>query len=387
MANIIRKLDTIKNRSILKNNILNINDRRLSKQEILNLLMLYDNTYYMTQTDPYINNAILSLRQKQLTITKIPYIINFKINSITDLISICDNYGNIDNIEQDAKLNLLMKIHNPLLDLNSLIGMTELKNDILNQILFYIQNFHKVNNMEYMHTVLCGPPGTGKTEVAKIIGEIFSKLGILSKGTFTKVVRSDLIAGYLGQTAIKTSKVIENSLGGVLFIDEAYSLGNQEKRDSFAKECLDTLCESLSNHKDNLMIIIAGYEEELNNCFFSFNPGLRSRFPWTFKTDKYSPEDLCKIFYKKVKEINWKINNSLDENFFKKHIKYFKHYGRDVELFLSKCKIAHARRVFSLPDDEKTIISKEDLDEGLKLFIKHGIQYENTFDAIGHLYN
>jgi len=286
MANIIRKLDTIKNRSILKNNILNINDRKLSKQEILNLLMLYDNTYYMTQTDPYINNAILSLRQKELIITKIPYTINFKINSIKDLISICDNYGTIQNIREDAKLNLLIKIHKPLLDLNSLIGMSELKNDILNQILFYIQNFHKVNNMEFMHTVLCGPPGTGKTEVAKIIGEIFSKLGILSKGTFTKVVRSDLIAGYLGQTAIKTAKVIENSLGGVLFIDEAYSLGNQEKRDSFAKECLDTLCEALSNHKDNLMIIIAGYEEELNSCFFSFNPGLRSRFPWTFKTKK-----------------------------------------------------------------------------------------------------
>jgi SpoVK/Ycf46/Vps4 family AAA+-type ATPase len=387
MANIIRKLDTIKNRSILKNNILNINDRKLSKQEILNLLMLYDNTYYMTQTDPYINNATLSLRQKELIITKIPYTINFKINSIKDLISICDNYGTIQNIREDAKLNLLIKIHKPLLDLNSLIGMSELKNDILNQILFYIQNFHKVNNMEYMHTVLCGPPGTGKTEVAKIIGEIFSKLNILSKGTFTKVVRSDLIAGYLGQTAIKTTKVIENSLGGVLFIDEAYSLGNQEKRDSFAKECLDTLCEALSNHKDNLMIIIAGYEEELNSCFFSFNPGLRSRFPWTFKTDKYSPEDLFKIFCKKVQEINWKINNSLDENFFKKHIKHFKHYGRDVELFLSKCKIAHARRVFSLPDDQKTIISKEDLDEGLKLFIKHGIQCENTFDTIGHLYN
>ena len=278
MANIIKRLDTIKNRSILKNNILNINDRRLSKQEVCNLLMIYDNNYYITQSDPYINLAILYLRQKELIITKIPYNITCSINSIKDLISICNNYSNIINITEDSKLNLLKKIYKPLIDLDSLIGMQELKNDILNQILFYIQNFHKVNNMEYMHTVLCGPPGTGKTEVAKIIGEIFSKIGILTKGTFTKVVRSDLIAGYLGQTAIKTAKVIENSLGGVLFIDEAYSLGNQEKRDSFAKECLDTICEALSNHKDNLMVIIAGYEEELNNCFFSFNPGLRSRF-------------------------------------------------------------------------------------------------------------
>jgi len=387
MTSIIKRLDTIKNRSTLKNNILNISNRKLSKQEVSNLLMLYDNNFYITQSDPYINQAILYLRPKELIITKIPYNITTSINSIKDLISICDNYCNISNIRENTKLNLLKKIYKPLINLDNLIGMQELKNDILNQILFYIQNFHRVNNMEYMHTVLCGPPGTGKTEVAKIIGEIFSKLGILTKGTFTKVVRSDLIAGYLGQTAIKTAKVIENSLCGVLFIDEAYSLGNQEKRDSFAKECLDTICESLSNHKDNLMVIIAGYEEELNNCFFSFNPGLRSRFPWVFKTDKYSYEDLFKIFCKKVQEINWQLNNSLDENFFKKNIKYFKHYGRDVELFLSKTKIAHARRVFSLSDDQKTIINKQDLDDGLKLFIKHGMQYDNQLDVVGHLYN
>lgn len=387
MANLIKRLDTIKNKSVQKNNILNITNRRLVKKEICNLLMLYDNEYYMMQTDQYINKALFSLQKKELIITKIPYTITSSINSITDLISICNNYSNISNIKDDHKLNLLKKIYDPLTDLDRLIGMQELKNDILNQILFYIQNFHKVNNMEYMHTVLCGPPGTGKTEVAKIIGQIFSKLGILTKGTFTKVVRSDLIAGYLGQTAIKTAKVIENSLGGVLFIDEAYSLGNQEKRDSFAKECLDTLCEALSNHKDNLMIIIAGYEEELNSCFFSFNPGLRSRFPWTFRTDKYSYEDLFKIFCKKVEEINWKLNNSLDANFFKKNIKYFKHYGRDVELFLSKTKIAHARRVFSLSEDQKTILNKQDLDDGLNLFIKHGIQNDNSLDTIVHLYN
>ncbi|NBR98478.1 MAG: AAA family ATPase, partial [Betaproteobacteria bacterium] len=117
----------------------------------------------------------------------------------------------------------------------------------------------------------CNRDGTGKTEIAKIIGQIFSKLGILKKGTFRKVTRSDLIAGYLGQTAIKTNDVINDCLGGVLFIDEAYSLGNSEKKDSFSKECIDTLCEALSNHKDNFMVIIAGYENELKECFFNYN--------------------------------------------------------------------------------------------------------------------
>ena len=109
----------------------------------------------------------------------------------------------------------------------------------------------------------------------------------MEKGTFKKVTRSDLVAGYLGQTAIKTTDVIKECLGGVLFIDEAYALGNPEKRDIFSKECIDTICEALSNYKDNLMVIIAGYETDLNECFFNYNQGLNSRFTWRFKTDDY----------------------------------------------------------------------------------------------------
>ncbi len=150
---------------------------------------------------------------------------------------------------------------------------------------------------DFMHTVIYGPPGSGKTEVAKIIGRIFSNLGILNKKIFKKVSRNDLVAGYLGQTAIKTKDMIKASLGGVLFIDEAYSLGNSEKRDSFAKECVDTLCEALSEHKHNWMVIIAGYEKELNDCFFSLNEGLNSRFTWRFKLDAYKP---CELKSKKT---------------------------------------------------------------------------------------
>ena len=92
--------------------------------------------------------------------------------------------------------------------------------------------------------------------------------------------------------------MIKECIGGVLFIDEAYALGNPEKRDSFAKECLDTLCESLTEHKDDLMVIIAGYEEQLDECFFAFNQGLNSRFTWRFHTDKYSPYELKEILIK-----------------------------------------------------------------------------------------
>ena len=154
------------------------------------------------------------------------------------------------------------------------------------------------NNQDFMHTVIYGPPGTGKTEIAKIMGNIFCNLGILKKNVFRKATRSDLIAGYLGQTAIKTRDLVTSCLGGVLFIDEAYALGNEEKRDSFAKECIDTLCEALSDHKDEIMVIIAGYEKELKNCFFNYNQGLESRFTWRFHTDDYKPEELMEDFRK-----------------------------------------------------------------------------------------
>jgi len=229
---------------------------------------------------------------------------------------------------------------------------------------------------DFMHTVIYGPPGSGKTEVAKIIGRIFSNLGILTKKTFKKVSRNDLVAGYLGQTAIKTKDMIKASLGGVLFIDEAYSLGNSEKRDSFAKECVDTLCEALSEHKHNWMVIIAGYEKELNDCFFSLNEGLNSRFTWRFKLDAYKPSELKSIYEKQVRDYGWTIASSgttaaLPESWFETRMDYFTTYGRDMETLFTKTKIAHSRRVFCLPMSEKKTITFDDLDNGFKLFIEN----------------
>lgn len=224
---------------------------------------------------------------------------------------------------------------------------------------------------DYMHTVLYGPPGTGKTEVAKILGNIFCNLGILTSNTFKKVTRSDLVAGYLGQTAIKTREVIESAIGGVLFIDEAYALGNTEKRDSFSKECIDTLCEALSDHKHELMVIIAGYEKELNDCFFSYNEGLSSRFTWRYKIENYDSSELRKIFEKIVKDNGWTFKfdrDAVKDEWFKSRQQYFKYFGRDIEVFFTKTKIAHARRVFYLPVNDRRSLIMDDLDAGFELF-------------------
>jgi SpoVK/Ycf46/Vps4 family AAA+-type ATPase len=301
--------------------------------------------------------------------------IEMEINSITDILKIINTYKLDPTIQYNINMKALHNIKEPLEELNNMIGMEQLKTNIVYQILYFIQDLHKskVGNGDFLHTVIYGPPGTGKTEIAKLMGKIYSKLGVLSKGTFKKVTRSDLIAGYLGQTALKTRDIIKEALGGVLFIDEAYALGNPDKKDSFAKECIDTLCEALSDNKENLMVIIAGYEMELKECFFNYNQGLDSRFTWRFKTDEYTAEDLHRIFLKKVKDIGWEIqeNSNIKADWFKKNKEYMIFYGRDIETILSKTKIAHSKRVFCKPISEKKKINVIDLDKGFEMYLKN----------------
>jgi SpoVK/Ycf46/Vps4 family AAA+-type ATPase len=334
-----------------------------------------------SKKDPYIDSEVkVKVNDKDIMPIKIKETINIEaeINSIDDIIQLTEKYKLDPEIRYNINMKALHNIKEPLQELNNMIGMTNLKNNIVDQILYFVQELHKNKNDsgvtgDFMHTVIYGPPGTGKTEIAKMMGKIYSKIGILNKGTFKKVTRSDLIAGYLGQTAMKTRDVIKEALGGVLFIDEAYALGNTDKKDIFSKECIDTLCEGLSDNKENLMVIIAGYETELNDCFFNYNQGLDSRFTWRFKTDNYSAEDLYKIFVKKVKDIGWELHeeSKITSEFFKKNYDYLKFFGRDIETILAKTKIAHSKRVFCKADSEKKKITLKDLEKGFELYLKN----------------
>jgi SpoVK/Ycf46/Vps4 family AAA+-type ATPase len=150
-------------------------------------------------------------------------IIDTNIQNIDDLLSIIEN-NKIDPLKDyNIDLKALHVIKDELSQLNSMIGLTSLKKSILRQLMYFIQGFaNDPKDGDYKHTILTGPPGTGKTEIAKIMGNMYSKVGVLKKNVFKKVTRTDLVAGYLGQTAIKTRKVIDECMGGVLFIDEAY---------------------------------------------------------------------------------------------------------------------------------------------------------------------
>ena len=294
------------------------------------------------------------------------------INSIADLIELGQSiklYKNLDNV-------MLWRITPYLEELDKLVGMQSLKESVFYQILYYIQGMHSRNQSEeYLHTVLLGPPGTGKTTVAQIIAKIYQGLGILSKdGPFKIAHRDDFIAGYLGQTSIKTQRLLKSCLGGVLFIDEVYALGpGQEDKDSFSKEAIDALTGFLSEHTNDFCCIAAGYEKDIEKCFFAVNPGLESRFQWKHTIDPYSSTDLAEIFMRKVSDINWEVAVEKEDvdKIIDKHKDLFVSAGRDVINFITKCKIVHARRVITLDKKHKFVLVQEDLENGIGMMRKN----------------
>lgn len=335
------------------------------------------------------------LEKEKEKINKIKIQIDDPIRDISDILHILDTYPYQEDGDYNIDIKSLHNIREELEQLNAMIGMEKVKKAILQQMIYFIQQLHLSNtfpieettaalclSIDYKHTILSGPPGTGKTEMAKILGKMYSKLGILKNNVFKKVTRNDLVAGYLGQTAIKTKKVIEECLGGVLFLDEAYSLGLD---DAFSKECVDTLCEAMSDHRDDLMVIIAGYETELNETFFRINAGMQSRFMWKFVIEKYEPKQLMDIFAKKVLENGWTFSEEYMAEkekdrtaWFKKNKEHFPNYGRDMELLFSYVKIGHAQRIFGKDLVLRKKVTKEDLEKGLELLLENKASADKT---------
>lgn len=302
----------------------------------------------------------------------------FEINNLDDILEIASQYTKKYKTNQDVQK--LYEIRKQIKDINNMVGLEKLKEQLLYQIMFFCQN---LQGSEMMHTVLTGPPGVGKTSVAQLIGKIYTKLGFLSKGTFKCVGREQLVGQYLGETAIKTEKVLKSSIGGVLFIDEAYSLGNGGTGDSYSKECIDTITKFLSEHTKDFVCIIAGYPEQLESCFFSKNPGLDRRFPWKYNLDEYNPKELNKIYEIQLRRTKWSLRRpkytQTVQKLIEENKELFINNGGDTETFVNMCKMSHAKRVFGQRKTWKRYLIKDDIQKGFEMYKRNKKKKQEKF--------
>lgn len=246
--------------------------------------------------------------------------------------------------------------------LDDLVGLYDIKKQI-HKILNYTKATKNRDKLPMLHMLFKGPSGSGKTEIARLVGQVLKENNILSKGTFTEVSRSDLIAGYVGQTALKTQAIIKKAKGGVLFIDEAYSLATKSEED-FGAECISTLIKGMEDYRQDLCVIFAGYEKEMKELLQS-NSGFRSRIQFELTFKNYTAEELYEIFWKMAKEDEYKLSNSIKpillEHFEKAITNENFGNGRYVRSFFEKVKIEQADRVVTNNSNGVNIITKSDV--------------------------
>ena len=287
----------------------------------------------------------------------------------------CNNKKDVDLDEPLKTINMerIVKIYKPLQKLIKLRGLEGIKDVLLDNIIYFLINDKK---NELLHMCIMGPPGVGKTVIANIIAEIYKNLGILSKGHIVKVSRPDLIGKYLGHTATKTADAIKKAEGGILFIDEAYSLVDRNGRDSFSKECIDTLTQYLTEKCSDMLCIIAGYKTDIEEYFFNSNKGLERRFAFKFNIEGYDYKELYGIFCDKMKNEGWIVNLDNDKkqeekylNFFKEKHDLFTNFGGDIENLVYRYNLVWNRINFFKKDRNKNI------------------SFEITKTSIEHLFN
>lgn len=295
---------------------------------------------------------------------------------INKVIKECILYCKLNNIKKVTDTNLKKELKEQYLEkkanvkenckiekMENLIGMQEVKEQVEKII-----NFVKINkerkNLPALHMVFTGNPGTGKTTIARIIGQAFCEMNILSKkGNFVEVHGRDLVAKFVGWTADETKSLINKAEGGVLFIDEAYSL-NSDRRGSFEDEAIATLIKEMEDKRDRICVILAGYENEMAELI-KRNPGFESRIPFKIHFPDYSEEELYEIFKVMAKSENYKISNGVKkiimEYFEEEKNKENFSNAREVRNIFEKVKFEQASRVVKNSNENMNTIKKEDL--------------------------
>lgn len=288
------------------------------------------------------------------------------------------DYHKAETIEDipiyDENGNKVSSLNQLLGELEELVGLSIVKEDVLS--LVHLQEINKLRKKRGFktipiskHLVFVGNPGTGKTTVARLIGQLYHAMGILSKGQLIETDRSGLVAGYVGQTALKTKEVIDNALGGILFIDEAYTLSPKDGGNDFGQEAIDTILKAMEDYRDDFVVIVAGYPD-LMSRFIASNPGLASRFNKYFFFEDYTSEELLDIFKSMCKKAGYNcepealeyVRTVLDKRCQEKDSNFSN--ARMVRNYFENAIVNQANRLFgkSKPTDEELItLIKDDV--------------------------
>lgn len=290
-------------------------------------------------------------------------IIDCKSNGITtiDNAFLDKHIKSVDAVKQDADVKSSSK--SALSQLDSLIGLDNVKNQI-HQIVNYVKITKSRGKLPMLHMMFEGPSGSGKNEIARLVGQIFKEENILSGGQFIEVSRADLVAGYVGQTALKTQDVIGRAKGGVLFIDEAYSLDSRDSGKDYGSECISTLIKAMEDYRDNLCVILAGYTQDMEQLLKS-NRGFSSRIQFRLKFNDYTADELYKIFKKMLQDDGYKLSSNVEsvlvEHFNKIRLNENFGNGRYARSLFEKVKFEQADRLSTDATADINDITEQDV--------------------------